>query len=319
MTLAGAFWRRKFPRLPAGSSRLFEVEPGTKVRAECHMRENPRSRSTIVLLHGLEGSSESGYMLGIAEKAWVAGFNVIRLNQRNCGSTENLTQTLYHSGLSGDIRSVMSELIERDGLQEIFAVGFSMGGNLVLKMAGELSAQVPPQFGGVAAVAPAMNLAACADALSERQNFVYERHFVRGLKRRMRLKTKLFPQLFPVDGMHDIHSVREFDEVVTARFCGFADADDYYECSSASRVLSEIRIPTLILTSQDDPFVPFSTFDLAAIRENSCIELVATKYGGHCAFISSERGEERFWAENRAVEFCWKKSVVREHRRDGSE
>ena len=272
------------------------------------MRANPRIHATIVLLHGLEGSSESGYMLGIAEKAWLAGFNVVRLNQRNCGGTERLTQTLYHSGLSGDIRSVIFELIERDQLPEIFAVGFSMGGNLVLKMAGELADTAPSQIRGFVAVAPALDLAACADALGESRNFVYQRHFVRGLKRRMRLKTGLFPGVFPVDGMRNIHSVREFDELITARFCGFAGADDYYERSSALRLIAQIRKPCMILTSEDDPFVPISSFANSVIAENPCIELVVTKHGGHCAFISNESGDARFWAENRVVEFCLQRS-----------
>src|ERR1700746_1414554 len=154
MTIAATFWRRTFARLPASTSRLFEVEPGTQVRSECHMHENPRDHATVVLLHGLEGSSESGYMLGIAEKAWVSGFNVVRLNQRNCGGTERLTQTLYHSGLSGDIRSVIFELIEHDRLPEIFAVGFSMGGNLVLKMAGGLADLAPPPIRGFFSAPP---------------------------------------------------------------------------------------------------------------------------------------------------------------------
>jgi predicted alpha/beta-fold hydrolase len=311
MTIAATFWRRKFPRLPASVSRLFDVEPGTQVRADCHMQENVRERPTIVLLHGLEGSSDSGYMLGVAEKAWVAGFSVVRLNQRNCGGTERLTRTLYHSGLSGDIRSVIFELIERDGLPEIFAAGFSMGGNLVLKMAGELGDSAPSQVRGFVTVAPALDLAACADALGEWRNFIYERHFVKGLKRRMRLKTSLFPNIFGTDGMRGIRSVREFDEVITARFCGFAGADDYYERSSAQQVLARIRKPTLILTAEDDPFVPISSFSDSAIHENPCIELVTSKHGGHCAFISNEPGDARFWAENRVVEFCLGRSILR--------
>ena len=310
MTIAATFWRRRFARLPASTTRLFEVEPGTHVRAECHWQENPCEHATIVLLHGLEGSSQSGYMLGIAEKAWIAGFNVVRLNQRNCGGTERLTQTLYHSGLSGDIRSVIFELIERDRLPAIFAVGFSMGGNLVLKMAGEVADLALPQIRGFVAVAPALDLAACADALGEPRNFIYQRHFVRGLKRRMRLKTRLFSEIFPVDGMRNIRSVREFDELITARFCGFAGADDYYQRSSAGQLLEQIRSPCLILTSQDDPFVPISSFANIVASENPCIELVVTQHGGHCAFISNEPGDARFWAENRVVEFCLQRSEL---------
>jgi predicted alpha/beta-fold hydrolase len=311
MTIAAAFWPRRFQRLPASVPRYFEVEQGTRVRAECHMQENPSAHPTIVLLHGLEGSSNSGYMLGIAEQAWLTGFNVVRLNQRNCGGTENLTRTLYHSGLSGDIRSVVLELIEQNNLPEIFAVGFSMGGNLVLKMAGEFAGEAPSQIRAFVAVAPALDLAACADALGEPRNFIYERHFVTGLKRRMRLKTNLFPDQFPIDGMRNIHSVRDFDEQITARFCGFAGADDYYARSSAGRLAHQIRRPTLILTAQDDPFVPFSSFAQQQIRDNPCITFVAPKHGGHCAFISNEPGDARFWAESRVIEFCTQHSTLR--------
>jgi predicted alpha/beta-fold hydrolase len=310
MTLAAAFWRRKFRSLPPAISRLFEIEPGTKVRADCHMQDNPRNHSTIVLLHGLEGSSDSGYMLGIAEKAWLAGFNVVRLNQRNCGGTENLTATLYHSGLSGDIRNVILELLDRDRLPEIFAVGFSMGGNLVLKMAGEFEHAAPSQLRAFVAVAPALDLAACANALGEPRNFIYQRHFVTGLKRRMRFKASLFPGRFPIDGMRNIRTIRDFDELITARFCNFTGADDYYARSSASRVVAQIRKPTLILTAQDDPFVPFSSFAQPAIRENPIITLLAPTHGGHCAFISNSPGHSRFWAESQVVQFCSQHSTL---------
>jgi predicted alpha/beta-fold hydrolase len=306
MTIAAAFWPRRFPRLSASSPRFFQTEPGTQVRGECHWQERPRAHPTLVLLHGLEGSSDSGYMLGTAEKAGVAGFNVVRLNQRNCGGTELLTPTLYHSGLSGDIRAVARELAERDGLQEIFAAGFSMGGNLVLKMAGEFGDAAPKELRGVVAVAPAFDLAACADALAEPRNFLYEIHFVRRLKRRMRAKARLFPERYAAlnGGMRGIRTVRDFDDAITARFCGFEGAGDYYARSSAVRLVAAIRKPTLILTAQDDPFVPYATFARAALGENPNITLVAPRQGGHCAFISRERGAERFWSEARIVEFC---------------
>jgi predicted alpha/beta-fold hydrolase len=310
MTIAASFWRRRFPRLPAGVPRLFEVEPGSRVRGECHWQREPREHPTLVLLHGLEGSIESGYMRGTAEKAYVAGFNVVRLNQRNCGGTEELTPTLYHSGLSGDIRAVLLELIAADGLPELFAAGFSMGGNLVLKMAGEFGDAAPPEIRGFVAVAPAFDLAACADALAEPQNFIYERHFVTGLKRHMRYKAQLFPERYPIDGMRGIRTVREWDDVITAPFCGFANADDYYARSSALQLVGAIRRPTLILAAKDDPFVPFATFEDAALRGNPNITFVATEHGGHCAFISRDGGAGRFWAERQIVEFCERKSGI---------
>jgi len=304
MTIAASLWRRKCPRLPASTPREFEVDAGTKVRADCHWQPQRAKYPTLVLLHGLEGSSDSGYILGTAEKAWVAGFSVVRLNQRNCGGTEHLTESLYHSGLSGDIGAVVRELVGRDNLSNVFAAGFSMGGNLVLKMAGELGESAPAGLTGCVAVAPSLDLARCATALETPSNFLYEHHFVTRLKRRMRHKARLFPQRYRLDGMRAIRSVRDFDDVITARFCGFRDAADYYAQSSAARVVGKIRKPTLIIASQDDPVVPFVAFASPAIRGNPHITVLATARGGHCAFISNERGDERFWSEARIVEFC---------------
>ena len=242
MTIAANFWRRPVPLLAGSVTRWFETEPGTKVRGECHWRADAVKRPTLVILHGLEGSCDSGYIRGTAEKAWVAGFNVVRLNQRNCGGSEKMSNTLYHSGLSGDVLAVVTELIEQDGMPEVFAVGFSMGGNLVLKMAGELGGDAPEELRAVVAVAPALDLAACADALAEPRNFIYERHFVKRLKKRMRLKASLFPELFPlaeIGGFGEIATVRDFDDLITARFCDFRDAGDYYARSSASVVVSQ--------------------------------------------------------------------------------
>jgi len=311
MTIAGAFWRRRFPRLPESESRFFDVEKGTQLRAEAHWQAEPRRHPTLVLLHGLEGSSESGYMLGTSERAYVAGFNVVRLNQRNCGGTENLTSTLYHSGRSADFRAVVLELIERDRLPEIFVAGFSMGGNLLLKMAGEFGDSPPAELRGIVAIAPCLDLAACCDTLCAPQNFVYNRYFLTRLKRRMRYKAELFPEIYSENGLQGdlarVRNVREFDDAITARFCGFTGAADYYERSSAMNVLGAIRRPTLILTAQDDPFVPYETFGRKALHDNPDIQLVAPKHGGHCAFISGE-ADERFWAEARIVDFCREQS-----------
>jgi hypothetical protein len=242
-------------------------------------------------------------MLGVAEHAFAAGWNAVRLNQRNCGGTESLTPTLYNSGLSGDFRAVLNELIERDSLQEIFFAGYSMGGNLVLKMAGEMEEAAPRQLRGIATVCPALELARCVDSVDLRQNFIYQRHFVNRLKNRMRRKALLFPQKFDLGPMASVRTLREFDDVITAAYCGFRDASDYYAQCSALRVAGEIRVTTLVLTSQDDPFVPFASFSDPAVAKNPCIRLVAPERGGHCAFISRDSGENRFWAEGRVMDF----------------
>ncbi len=303
MTIAGAFWPRKFS-LPPVEERLFEVEPGTRLLGHCHWQAARREQPAIVLVHGLEGSSDSPYMRGIAEKGFAAGFSVVRLNQRNCGGTERLTPTLYNSGLSGDYRAVLFELIERDGLREIFFAGYSMGGNLVLKMAGELGEKAPVELRGVCGVCPAMDLAGCAGALERGENFLYQRHFVNGLMTRYRHKATLFPERYARDGFGPVRTVREFDDKITAPQFGYHDAEEYYSDASALRVAGEIRVPALIVTAQDDPFVLYASFATPAIRENPAIRLEAPEHGGHCAFISRFAGADRFWAEKKIVGFC---------------
>jgi len=242
-------------------------------------------------------------MLGLAERAFVAGWNAMRLNQRNCGGTESLTPTLYNSGLSGDYRAVLFELIEKDSLPEIFFAGYSMGGNLVLKMAGELAGAPPRQLRAVAAVCPPVELGVCADAVGLPQNFIYQEHFVRNLKNRMRRKAQLFPGTYDFSAMARVRTLREFDDAVTAKYCGFRDATDYYAQSSALRVAARIDVPTLIVTAQDDPFVPYTSFSDPALVNNPHIRVIAPKHGGHCAFISRYAGNERFWAEACLMEF----------------
>jgi uncharacterized protein len=304
MTLAGALLPRRTPGLPPATDRLFEVEPGTQLLARCHWQREPRRSPTLALVHGLEGSSESGYIRTLAAQAFTAGFNVLRINQRNCGGTERLTATLYNSGLSADFRAVLLELIERDRLKRIFFAGYSMGGNLILKMAGELGAAAPRELRGICAVCPTLDLAACVDAIERPENWLYQFRFVRDLKSRMRRKAKLFPGQFELNSLSRVRTLREFDDGITAPCSGYRSATDYYERASAMRVVHRIAVPTLILTSKDDPVVPFESFGASEIAGNPQIRVAATEFGGHCAFISRTNGPERYWAEARVLEFC---------------
>jgi hypothetical protein len=304
MTLAAALLPRRTPRLPPAQDRLFEVEAGTQILARCHWQAAPRECATLALVHGLEGSSESWYMLTAAEQAFAAGYNALRINQRTCGGTERLTPTLYNSGQSGDYRAILSELIDRDKLPAIFFAGYSMGGNLVFKMAGEWGAAPPAELLGVCGVCPTLDLATCVDAVDAPGNELYRWRFVRSLRNRMRRKAALFPGRYRLAGMERARTLREFDDVITAPNCGYRNAVDYYERASAARVAHQVSVPAMILTAQDDPFVPIAIFDAPGITGNPHIRLVAPERGGHCGFLSREAGNERYWAEARVAEFC---------------
>jgi uncharacterized protein len=310
MTVASAFWRRSFS-LPSPDDRLFQVDPESRILGHCHWQQGKgKATPLLVLVHGLEGSSDSNYMRGIAEKAWQRGFHVIRLNQRNCGGTELLTPTLYNSGMSTDYRAVLEELAG-DGFAKLFFAGYSMGGNLVTKMAGELGENAPSALRGVAAVCPALNLASCADALERAENYFYQRHFVAGLMSRYAKKARLFPQRYSNNGFARIRTVRDFDDAITAPNFGYRDAREYYEAAGAKRVVDKIRVPYLLITAQDDPFVPYDAIRATGAERNPHITLAAPKHGGHCAFISNQPGPQRFWAESRIVEFCESLAVNR--------
>lgn len=301
-TMAAALLPRR-NSLPPPQARLFRVAEDVQVLCHCHWQAARREAATLVVLHGLEGSSAAQYVVGAAGKAWTAGMNVVRMNMRNCGGTERLGPTLYHSGLSGDLRAVVEELIREDKLPRLFLAGFSMGGNITLKLAGEWGSQAPAEVGALAAVSPAIDLAACADALHRPGNRLYEWNFLWGLKRRLRRKAQLFPGRYQTQGLRRLGSVRDFDDQVTARYCGFTGADDYYHRSSAARVVEHIARPTLILHSQDDPFVPLTPETRARLQANPHIRLVETGGGGHCAFLAEANGYDGRWAERQMVEF----------------
>ena len=248
-------------------------------------------------------------MKGIADKAWRAGFNVVRLNQRNCGRTEHLTPTLYHNGLSGDLRAVVTELSATEGIEAVWLVGYSMGGNLVLRMAGEVGNTLQ-MLKGVVAVCPNIDPEACVTAIEQRRNWIYHRHFVGRLKARLRRKARLFPGKFDLSRLAGLRTLREFDEAYTAPDGGYASAADYYERSGAKHLLGAIAVPTLVITAQDDPFIPYHTFEDQALQANPWIRLVAPMHGGHCGFLQRPRlDEDMYWAENRIVEFLTSSSV----------
>ncbi len=303
-TIVGNF----LPRRPLGFngiSETVEVDPADGSRVLCHCHWQPAevraARLTVILVHGLEGSSESRYILGLSRRAWIAGFNVVRMNMRNCGDSDRLTPTLYHSGLSGDVGAVMRHFTRNLGLERVALVGYSMGGNLVLKLAGEWSNR--PPLVAVAGVCPVIDLAPSADALHEPANRAYEFHFLRGLMRRFRRKALLFPNIYRATGIGPVRSIREFDQKIVARYCGFRDADDYYYRAASARVVDGIAVPTLALRALDDPFIRLSSETRAQLVANKNVALVETAHGGHCAYLCRGTGDEIHWAEATVVRY----------------
>jgi uncharacterized protein len=306
-TLASFFLSRRVA-LPPAEARLIEVEPGVQVLAHCHWQSDRQSALTVIIVHGLEGSSDSTYMLGIAAKGLARGMNVVRLNQRNCGGTEVLAPTLYHSGRSQDIAAVAQNLIDQDHISRFALVGYSMGGNLVLKAAGEWGSSGPRQFRAVAAVCPAVNLAASADALHLPGNRLYEQYFMWKLNQRLRTKARLFPGVFDTSRLRGIRTLREFDDKITAFYCGFTGADDYYDRAAAAHVIDLIAVPTFILHAANDPFIRILPETRRKILDNPNITFVETEDGGHCSYLAETNGSanDGRWAESQIIDFLQK-------------
>jgi predicted alpha/beta-fold hydrolase len=304
-TILGNYFPRP-PLLIDSSPETVEVDPadGSRVLCHCHWQPEPEraSRLTVVLVHGLEGSSDSRYIQGLTARAFADGCNVIRMNMRNCGGTDALTPTLYHSGMSGDVGAVMHHFARKYALRQMALIGYSMGGNLVLKLAGEWGGD--PLLCSVAAVCPAIDLAAGADALHESLNRAYEWRFLRGLKARYARKHQMLPDRYaPPASIGPVRSIREFDHKIVARYCDFRDSDDYYFRAASARVIDRIRTPTLILQAADDPFIRLFPETRAKILANPAIAFIETRHGGHCAYLSRDRNRDVHWAEATAVRF----------------
>ncbi|HUN89158.1 MAG TPA: alpha/beta fold hydrolase [Terriglobales bacterium] len=301
-TVVAAYLPRR-NHLPQPEVRLFSVEPEVQILAHCHWQSDRAKRKTLVVVHGLEGSSEAQYVIGTANKAWNGGMNVVRMNMRNCGGSERLTKTLYNSSMSSDVAAVVRALMDEDQLPMIAVAGFSMGGNLVLKMAGEWGENPPAQVKAVVGISPALDLSISARALHAWRNRLYEYRFLLGLHGSVTRKARLFPELYRTYPLFSIRSLRDFDDRITAHYGGFDGAEDYYYRAAAARVIDRITVPTLIVHSIDDPFIKISAESRAKILANSHIRYIETTHGGHCAFLADPVGYDGRWAEKKIVDF----------------
>lgn len=305
-TIAGNYWHRqidevRFPPL----RREYSVAPNVVVVAYEHTPVTNPPLGQVVLLHGLEGSSNGGYIVSFAQAALAQGFGVHRLNMRSCGGTEHLSETMYHSGLTSDALYVLRAIKTRHP-GPLFLVGFSLGGNVALKLAGEI--QCSDLLTGVCAVSTPIDLACAVRAIDKPENILYARRFLNRLKSRIRRKNESAPHLYPIHDLNQVRSIWAFDDRYTAPLFGFGTAANYYATQSAARFLGSVKIPTLVVTAQDDPLVPFEMYSRSVFQDNPALTLMAPKYGGHLGFLSKTR--PRFWLDE--VLTSWIKQRVEE-------
>jgi predicted alpha/beta-fold hydrolase len=247
----------------------------------------------------LEGSSDAGYARSLSFAALQAGWAAHRFNMRSCGGTEHLSGgSLYHSGQTSDLLAVLRQI---KGNVPVFLAGFSLGGNVVLKLAGELGEQARDLIAGVVAVSTPIDLAACARQLRRPFNFIYSRRFLGRLKQRIRLKEKLAPGSFCLADLDRVTSIYDFDDAFTAPAFGFGTAANYYATQSSNQFLDRIRVPALLVQAKDDPLIPFAVYDHPAFRQNHCLRLLATEHGGHLGFLS--KNQPRFWLDQVLMEW----------------
>jgi len=297
-TLAANFWSRPdLNRWPV-EALLFRTEPDVQVLAQLQRPEGD-SKGEIVLVHGLEGSTEAGYARSMAFAALMRGYSVCRFNMRSCGGTEHLALSNYHAGQTSDLLEVLRQRSTSAGA--LFLIGYSLGGNVALKLAGELGTNAKDLISGVGAVSAPIDLAACVAAIERPGNFIYHNRFLTRLKDRIRRRHLQAPHLYTIEHLPKVRTITDFDNYYTAQLFGFGTAANYFRTQSANQFLERIEVPALVVQAKDDPMVPFSTFEHAAFTRNPNLCLVAVQHGGHLGFLSRRR--PRFWLDEILMEW----------------
>jgi uncharacterized protein len=293
-TLLGNFWSRpetesRFPLV----RRLYQTQSDTQVAVDEQLLKNPKAHA--VLVHGLEGSSQSGYIRSLSRDLLEAGVSVHRFNMRSCGGTEHLCRSNYHAGQTSDLRFVLSEIRREHPAKPLFLIGYSLGGNASLKLAGEFAGE--GLVNGVAGISTPLDLARCCERLNEPRNFIYQRRFVNALKSRIRRRHALQPDEYDLGPLDRVRSIWEFDDAYTAKLFGFGTALNYFKTQSAGQFLQAIDVPCLVIQAKDDPMIPFEVYERekALHGGNRNIRFVPFDTGGHVGFVSKTR--PRFWID----------------------
>jgi len=266
------------------------------------------SRRVAVILHGLEGDSHRSYIKGMAKAVNRRGWDALAVNFRGCGGTPNRRPRMYHSGETDDLAAVMNYVVTGGAYDIAALVGFSLGGNVILKYLGEQGADYPPVIRAATTISVPCDLKACSVRLGEPGNRMYSHRFLKLLRRKISVKARVNPEAVSEAKFKDIKTLKDFDDRYTAPLHGFKDADDYYAQSSSLGFLKSIRVPTLLLNARDDPFLGTPCFPVEDARANPHLFLETPEHGGHVGFMAFNRDGE-YWSETKAGSFL--ESIVR--------
>jgi len=302
-TLWGKFFRRRDQ--PATRSERWATPDGDFL--DVHRLDAPAGSPHLLFLHGLEGTIRSHYVAGFFSEAARRGWSADLLIFRGCGSEPNHAPRFYHSGETTDLAFVFERVRAERPDAPIVLAGVSLGGNVLLKFLGERGANLTGVH-AAAAISVPFDLERGSRFISRGFSKIYDRHFLRTLKQKALAKLERYPNLFDAARLESASCIYDFDDVVTAPVHGFVDAHDYYTRSSSIRWLGGIRVPTLLLSAVDDPFLPPDVLDevRTIASRNAAIELEFPPHGGHVGFVSGSAPWRAFYyAEWRACEFLW--------------
>jgi predicted alpha/beta-fold hydrolase len=315
-TIAGRYWP-SVNRDLAPLAHVVDLDDGDRLSVLESLPDGWSAGDPVaILVHGLAGCARSPYIVRFANRLVSMGVGVIRMNLRGAGSGFGLARGIYHAGRSDDLRQVVTWLAGRAKESPIALAGFSLGANLVLKLASDAAADPPAGLDCVLAANPPIDLAACSRAMSRPENRLYDWNFTRWLRSQASRLHRLYPELGN-PGLKRVSSVYEFDDCYTAARNGFRSADDYYAQSSSLFAISRIELPGLLVHAADDPFIPVEPFLRASFPTNLNFELLA--HGGHLGYISRCRWQgDRRWLEARLAAWLTARwGLPRQERTDG--
>lgn len=262
------------------------------------------NKKLLILGHGLEGSSNSTYTLGLAKNAIKNGYDVLAINWRGCSEEDNLRFESYHTGKSSDLKEIINHVLSNYSYPSIYYCGFSMGGNIGLKYAGEMANNIDHRIKSFCAISTPVDLESSSYQLAKNKNKIYMFRFLRTLKKKYLNKVRKFPnQELNTKKILASKTFLEFDEYFTAPTNGFSGARDYWTKSSSKPYLEKIKVPTLIINALNDPFLAPKCFPYEEAAANPQLTLETPKYGGHVGFIESPFQMEMTWAEKKVLYF----------------